>query len=78
MRIVDPESGKDVSYDEPGEVWMRSPANFLGYLGNEKATRETFAGEWLKTGDIGIVKRSGDLFIVDRLKVSNENRHMHL
>lgn len=77
LRLVDVESGKDVGEDTPGEVWVKAPVNFACYYRNEKATRETFEGEWFKTGDIGVMKKSGDLFIVDRLKVSSD-RANHL
>lgn len=69
LRLVDPETGKDVEEGKPGECWVRSPIVFSGYYNNEKATKETFDGEWFKTGDIGVMTKTGDLFIVDRLKV---------
>lgn len=37
--------------NEPGELWVRGSNVALGYWGNEKATRETFADGWLRTGD---------------------------
>ena len=40
-----------------------------GYLGNAKATKETFIDEWLKTGDIGTIDKAGRIYIVDRQKV---------
>lgn len=39
-----------------------------GYFKNPQATEETFDGEWLRTGDIGKIDKTGLLFISDRLK----------
>jgi long-chain acyl-CoA synthetase len=39
-----------------------------GYWQNAEATKNTFAGEFLKTGDIAYVDEEGYFFIVDRIK----------
>lgn len=59
-RIVD-ESGKDMDLG-PGELWIRGPSVFRGYLGREQATREAFAeGGWFRTGDVA--ERSPDGYV---------------
>ena len=69
VRVVDPDSGKDLGYDEPGEILARGPQVVMGYLGNEKATRETFdADGWLHTGDVGRIDRENFITITDRIK----------
>ena len=40
----------------------------LGYLNNEKATKETLVDGWLKTGDIAICIKDGFIKLVDRNK----------
>lgn len=50
-----------------------SPGLFIGYLGDEEATRKTFdANGWLRTGDVGVMRRGPNgtehLFILDRIK----------
>lgn len=68
-RIVSPD-GKNLGLDEPGELWVRSPSNTLGYSNNAEATREMFLpGNWVRTGDEAKANAQGDFFIVDRLKV---------
>jgi acyl-CoA synthetase (AMP-forming)/AMP-acid ligase II len=69
VKIVDPETGKELGYDVPGEIFSRGPQIVMGYLNNEKATRETFdADQWLHTGDIGFIDSEGFITITDRIK----------
>jgi len=69
MRMISPETGKDVPSGEPGEVWVRGPNVMKGYLNNPEATARTVdADGWLHTGDIGIADDDGYLTVVDRLK----------
>ncbi|GJN88500.1 hypothetical protein Rhopal_001466-T1 [Rhodotorula paludigena] len=61
--------GKHMPPGKIGELWSRGPSNALGYLGNEKATKETFdADGFLHTGDEAYLDEEGLLFITDRLK----------
>ncbi|GAA5840411.1 hypothetical protein JCM5353_004395 [Sporobolomyces roseus] len=67
-KIVSPE-GKLLGPNEIGELWSRGPSNALGYLGNEKATQETFDSErFVHTGDECKIDENGLLFVVDRIK----------
>ncbi|RHZ52617.1 acyl--CoA ligase [Aspergillus thermomutatus] len=71
-RIMTPEGKEVTSYDTPGELVVRSPSVVLGYLNNEKATKETFEDGWMRTGDEAVVRVSPKgrehIFIVDRIK----------
>ena len=68
-RIVDTATGRDLAFDEPGELWVRGPQVMKGYLNQPEATRATVDAEgWLHTGDVGYVDRDGQFFIVDRVK----------
>ena len=51
-----------------GELVIRGHNTMAGYLDNEEATAEAFAGGWLHSGDLGYVDEDGFLFIVDRKK----------
>ncbi len=58
------EDGSEADYDEVGELLLRSPLIALGYLNNEKATKETFVDGWLHTGDRFYVDRQGRFLYV--------------
>jgi long-subunit acyl-CoA synthetase (AMP-forming) len=54
-KIIDVE-GNEIPRDQHGEVCLRGPNIMLGYLDNEKATKEAFTEDgFLRTGDIGYV-----------------------
>ncbi|KAL4787029.1 hypothetical protein BJX76DRAFT_51935 [Aspergillus varians] len=69
VKLIHTETGKEVGYGEEGEILARGPQIVMGYLGNEKATKETFDEEgWLHTGDVGYMDREGFIVITDRIK----------
>ncbi|CDO54029.1 hypothetical protein DV113_002534 [Geotrichum candidum] len=67
-RLVD-NDGNDVRrLDTPGELYLRGPNVFPGYLRNPEATSSSFEGNWFKTGDVAQVDKNGGWKIVDRVK----------
>lgn len=68
-RIADPETDTDKPHGEVGEIRLRGPVLFSGYLNNPEATRAAFDAEgWFKTGDLGIAHADGRLAYTGRLK----------
>ncbi|KEJ93648.1 AMP-binding protein [Sulfitobacter pseudonitzschiae] len=53
---------------DDGELEIKHPSVFLGYLDNQKATEETVVDGWLQTGDVVEQLDNGEIAIVDRKK----------
>lgn len=51
-----------------GEVWVRGPTVFAGYLDDPDQTAEALHEGWLRTGDLGYLDASGHLHLVGRAK----------
>ncbi|WP_434812025.1 class I adenylate-forming enzyme family protein [Microbacterium sp. bgisy189] len=66
--LADPETGLVLEGAATGELWVRGPSVFAGYLDDPAATARVFAGEWLRTGDIVERTADGCHRIVDRMK----------
>jgi len=68
VRIVDPD-GRDLGFEEAGELLIRGEPLFSGYWRDPEATAAAFAeGGWYRTGDIGTLTADGYLYILDRAK----------
>ena len=68
LRLVD-NDGEDALVGDVGEVWVRGPNVFAGYLDDPEATARVLTADgWLRTGDIGVCDDDGWLYLVDRAK----------
>jgi long-subunit acyl-CoA synthetase (AMP-forming) len=73
-RLIDADGNDVTAINQSGEVLLKAPNLFKGYLGNEQATADAFnADGWLRTGDVGVFRCSPNggaqhLFILDRIK----------
>jgi len=68
VRLVD-EAGEDALRGDAGEVWVKGPNVFKGYLNEPEATARVLTADgWLRTGDIAVVDDDGYLYLVDRAK----------
>ena len=69
VRIVNPENLDELMPDgQEGELLVRGPQVFKGYLNNPEATAETFHGDWFRTGDAGVMEEDGFVRLVARIK----------
>lgn len=68
VRVADPASGLPLEGEATGELWVRGPSVFAGYLGDDDATARAMCGEWLRTGDLVHRDAGGVHRIVDRIK----------
>jgi fatty-acyl-CoA synthase len=70
VTVLDPQTMLEVPRDGEtiGEVMFRGNIVMKGYLKNEKATQEAFAGGWFHTGDLGVLDEHGYIIIKDRSK----------
>jgi fatty-acyl-CoA synthase len=69
MKIVDPETGKEVGPHTQGEICARGYNIMKGYYKMPEATAAAIDSEgWLHTGDLGTVDENGYLKITGRLK----------
>jgi fatty-acyl-CoA synthase len=70
LTVLDPESMEPVPADGEtlGEVMFRGNVVMKGYLKNEAATSEAFAGGWFHSGDLGVLHPDGYIQLKDRSK----------
>ena len=68
------EAGGAVADGEPGDLYIHGPSAAMMYWGNRAKTRETFQGDWTKSGDKYVLNADGSYTYSgrsdDMLKVS--------
>jgi acyl-CoA synthetase (AMP-forming)/AMP-acid ligase II len=52
--------------EEPGYIWLNTPALMRGYYGQPGLTEQVISGGWFITGDIGLVDQRGWLYLKGR------------
>ncbi len=62
------ESGSPAAVGEPGELLLRGPQMFGGYLHDEQRTAEVMEDGWLRTGDLAKRDADGAYYICGRKK----------
>lgn len=69
LRLMSPETGKEVPVGEPGEICVKGPIVMQGYYNKPEETRNVIDEDgFMHTGDVGIMDEEGYLRIVDRTK----------
>lgn len=69
VKILDlNDSSIEKAVGEEGEIIIKSPSVFKGYLNNPEATKEALRDGWFYTGDIGKIDEDGYLVFLGRVK----------
>jgi long-chain acyl-CoA synthetase len=73
VMICEPNTIKNLFYDEDGEICVSGPSVMLGYLNNPEETRMVLKKHddgriWLHTGDVGSMDKNGVVYFKTRLK----------
>jgi len=63
------EYGKELGFNEPGELCIKGPQVMPGYWRQDEANKEAFWSDgYFRSGDVAIITEDGFLEIVDRMK----------
>lgn len=73
IKILNPDTLQEVSYDEVGELFLTGPTVFKGYLNNQSETDKVIYIDknntrWIGTRDLFSINKEGVLFFKGRLK----------
>ncbi len=60
--------GTELKLSTQGEILLRGPHIFTGYLNKPEKTAEALKDGWLHTGDVGVIDNQGFVRITDRMK----------
>jgi crotonobetaine/carnitine-CoA ligase len=63
IRLCD-DNGEEVGHGQPGEIWMKAPGFFKGYLNQPEA----LVDGWMQSGDVGQRDERGYLYFLGRKK----------
>ena len=58
----------EIKISDVGEIMVKGPSVFMGYLNQPEKTAETVEQGWLHTGDVGRMDPDGYTYISDRMK----------
>jgi cyclohexanecarboxylate-CoA ligase len=67
LRVSDPVTGQPRPDGEAGELWLRGPELFVGYI-DASQTEAAITRGWFRTGDLATVDADGWLTVVGRIK----------
>jgi len=69
VKIIDPETGRVLPRNSPGELCTRGYSVMLGYWNEPGKTAEAIdTARWMHTGDLAVMDEAGYLNIVGRMK----------
>lgn len=61
-------SAEPMSFDEPGEIWIKGPSVTREYWHRPEAMAEALIDGWYRSGDGGRLDADGFLYLTDRIK----------
>jgi len=69
----DPETGRELPYNDLGELCIQTPTMMLGYYGQKEETNQVIkahsdGSKWIHTGDMGSVDENGFVTVSGRVK----------
>ena len=72
-KIIDTETGAELTYNQEGEIAFSGPTLMLGYYNKPEATDEIVkvhgdGNRWLHTGDLGYITEDGIIYVTGRIK----------
>ncbi|CAL8089691.1 unnamed protein product [Orchesella dallaii] len=68
IQFRNPETLEILGPNQKGELCAYNDFLFQSYLNNPEATKSSFIGKYVRTGDLGYFNEDGEIFVVDRLK----------
>ena len=69
VKLVEPNTGKEVPVGEPGEICVKGPMVMKGYYNKPEETKNAIDSDgFMHTGDVGVMDEDGYMKIVDRTK----------
>ena len=73
IKIVEPGTTNELTYDKDGEICFHAPTMMLGYYKQEEETKKIIKRHedgmlWIHSGDIGHISEDGFLSVVGRIK----------
>ncbi|WP_301108074.1 AMP-binding protein [Sporosarcina sp.] len=68
IKIIDPATRDEMPAGKEGEIIVRGPGVFKGYLNRAEETEETLLDGWVHTGDFGKLDEEGYLYYLGRIK----------
>ena len=73
IKIVEPDTDKEVPYGSEGEILLAGPTVMMGYMNNPEETAHTLRKHadgltWVYTGDLGVMDSEGFIYFKGRAK----------
>ncbi|XP_065312446.1 luciferin 4-monooxygenase-like [Dermacentor albipictus] len=69
LKVIDSRTGTKLGVGEKGEICVKAPFTFMGYVNKPQETAATYDDEgFVRTGDVGFYDGEGNVYVTGRLK----------